>query len=72
MQLSMGMQQDGEKDEFKRVLLEGNPYLLVGGIWSSRLVRKGGMKSLSKCCWQAIYTFRWVCAGQFSCAQMGT
>ncbi len=30
MQRSMGMQQDGESDELKRVIIEGNPYLLVG------------------------------------------
>jgi len=28
-QQSMGMQQEGESDELKRVFLEGNPYLLV-------------------------------------------
>lgn len=28
-QLSMGMQQEGEADEIKRIFLEGNPYLLV-------------------------------------------
>lgn len=28
MQVSMGMSQDGESDELKRVFLEGNPYLL--------------------------------------------
>lgn len=30
MQIKMGMAQDGESDELKRVFLEGNPYLLVG------------------------------------------
>ena len=30
MQQNMGLQSDGEADEFKRVLLEGNPILLVG------------------------------------------
>jgi hypothetical protein len=25
----MGLQAEGESDEFKRVLIEGNPYLLV-------------------------------------------
>jgi hypothetical protein len=29
MQSSMGLQAEGESDEFKRVLIEGNPYLLV-------------------------------------------
>jgi hypothetical protein len=29
MQVNTGLQQDGESDEFKRVLLEGNPYLLA-------------------------------------------
>ena len=29
MQQNMGLQSDGEADEFKRVLLEGNPILLV-------------------------------------------
>jgi len=29
-QMNMGMQQEGESDELKRVFLEGNPYLLVG------------------------------------------
>lgn len=34
MQVTMGMSQDGESDELKRVFLEGNPYLLVGpGGW---------------------------------------
>jgi hypothetical protein len=28
-QKNMGMQQDGESDEIKRVFIEGNPYLLV-------------------------------------------
>ena len=28
-QRGMGMQQEGESDELKRVFLEGNPYLLV-------------------------------------------
>lgn len=31
MQRSMGMQAEGEADEIKRIFLEGNPYLLVGG-----------------------------------------
>lgn len=30
MQQNMGLQSDGESDEFKRVILEGNPVLLVG------------------------------------------
>ncbi|GAX82575.1 hypothetical protein CEUSTIGMA_g10001.t1 [Chlamydomonas eustigma] len=29
MQTTMGLQSEGESDEFKRVLLEGNPYLLA-------------------------------------------
>jgi len=28
-QRTMGMQQEGESDEIKRVFIEGNPYLLV-------------------------------------------
>ena len=35
MQIGMGLQQDGESDELKRVLLEGNPILLVSG-WVGR------------------------------------
>jgi hypothetical protein len=29
MQQQMGLQQEGESDEVKRIFLEGNPYLLV-------------------------------------------
>jgi hypothetical protein len=29
-QVRMGLSQDGESDEVKRIFLEGNPYLLVG------------------------------------------
>lgn len=34
MQVKMGMSQDGESDEIKRIFLEGNPYLLVRGRWA--------------------------------------
>ena len=39
MQKGMGMQQEGESDEFKRILLEGNPVLLVRGVGAARPVR---------------------------------
>lgn len=41
-QKSMGLQQEGESDELKRVFLEGNPYLLVS---KGRGAGLGGFKN---------------------------
>lgn len=48
MQVNMGLQQDGESDDLKRVLLEGNPYLLVGT--ACHAMRYGVMRACA-CVW---------------------
>lgn len=46
MQQGMGMQQEGESDEIKRVFIEGNPYLLVGV----------GMRDIQRVSWTVAVT----------------